>query len=174
VISEVLLKKLAGTAVVLAALYATPSSQPANLLPATTRQEAAAAVQSLDFEYFKTRVEPIFVKHRVGRARCYLCHSGEGSELTNAPPFLEVLPDGSNSWTDEQSRLNFQHVSKFVIPGDPNSSPLLMYPLAVEAGGGGKALVPRCGRQFESEKDPDWQTIAAWVRGSKTVRFSRE
>ena len=31
--------------------------------------------QSLDFDYYKTRVEPIFLKKRPGHARCVVCHA---------------------------------------------------------------------------------------------------
>ena len=37
------------------------------------RQEASKPVQSLDYEFFKAQVEPIFVKKREGQARCILC-----------------------------------------------------------------------------------------------------
>ena len=36
---------------------------------------SAAAAQSLDFEVYRTRVEPIFFKQREGHARCVVCHS---------------------------------------------------------------------------------------------------
>jgi len=38
------------------------------------RQEASKPVPSLDFEFFKARVEPIFLRDRPGHARCYSCH----------------------------------------------------------------------------------------------------
>ena len=37
---------------------------------------ATSAPASLDYEYFKTRVQPIFVAKRPGHARCVACHSG--------------------------------------------------------------------------------------------------
>jgi len=42
---------------------------------------------------------------------------------------------------------------------------LLMHPLAPEAGG--DSPVHQGGRQFFSRDDPDWQTLAEWVRGKK-------
>ena len=33
---------------------------------------------SLDYEFFKTRVQPIFLNKRPGNARCYVCHRGTG------------------------------------------------------------------------------------------------
>src|SRR6188472_3150315 len=56
------------------------------------RQEPAA---SLDYNYFKTQVQPVFLKKREGHARCISCH-GSGT-----PMRLQPLPAGTTSWTDE-------------------------------------------------------------------------
>ena len=34
----------------------------------------ASKTPTLDYEFFKTRVEPIFLKKREGHTRCYVCH----------------------------------------------------------------------------------------------------
>jgi hypothetical protein len=132
---------------------------------------AGTAKPSLDYEFFKTRVEPIFLKRRPHHARCYVCHSGlaEGG----APAYLEPLSPGSTNWTEEQSQRIFKKVSLFVVPGDPASSRLLMHPLAPEKGGIYTPVVHRGGRQFPSKDDPDWQTIAEWVRGGKSGSSSK-
>jgi len=118
---------------------------------------AAAGAPALDFEIYKSRVEPIFLKKRPGHARCVVCH-----EANNSAFRLQPLDKGATSWTEEQSRLNYQSVSRLVKPGDPDASRLLIHPLAPDAGGdkfhGG-------GRQFASKDDPDWQILAAWIRG---------
>ena len=127
-------------------------------------QGPSASRPSLDYEFFKTRVEPIFVKKRwPDHARCYVCH--EVSRHGGGPLTLERLPSGASSWTEEQSRTNFQTVSKLVTPGNPLQSLLLLMPLAPEAGG--LADTHQGGRQFRSQDDPDWQIMAAWVRGQK-------
>ena len=131
----------------------------------SARQRASASTPSLDFEFFKTRVEPIFLKKRPGHARCYVCHSGSGDG--GAPPYLEKLSPGSTSWDEEQSRRIFRRVSRLVVPGDPSQSRLVMHPLAPEAGGDYSNRVHGGGRQFESQDDPDWKTIDQWVRGEK-------
>lgn len=117
-----------------------------------------AAAQSLDFEVYKAKVEPIFLKKRPTHARCVACHVDAATAFK-----LQPLPEGSKTWTEEQSRKNFAVVSNLVVPGKPESSRLLMHPLAPDAGGdkfhGG-------GRQFSSENDPDWKAIAAWVKGA--------
>src|SRR5438093_89603 len=77
---------------------------------------------------------------------------------------LEKLSPGSTSWTEEQSRRNFTTVSNLVTPNDPLSSPLLLRPLAPEAGGNS---YHSGGRQFSSKNDPDWKTVAEWASGKK-------
>jgi hypothetical protein len=118
-----------------------------------------AAAQSLDFEVYRTKVEPIFLKKRPGHARCVVCH-----EANNSAFKLQELEEGSTSWTVEQSRKNFESVTKLVTPGNPVTSRLLIHPLAPDAGGdkfhGG-------GRQFASQQDPDWVAIAEWIRQGK-------
>ncbi len=127
---------------------------------------ASTSRTSLDYEFFKTRVEPIFIKKRwPDHARCYVCH--EVSRHGGGPLSLERLPAGASSWTEEQSRHNFEVVSKLVIPGDPLSSLLLLMPLAPEVGG--LADTHQGGRQFRSQDDPDWKNMAAWVRGQKAA-----
>lgn len=118
----------------------------------------ALLAADLDFEVFKTRVQPVFLHKRKGLARCYACHS-------QGTPFrLQPLSPGNSSWTDEESRLNFEAVRRLVVPGSPQASRLLTMPLAAEAGG--VAFHPG-GRHWTSQDDPEWQTLAAWVRGEK-------
>jgi len=127
-------------------------------------QGPSASRPSLDYEFFKTRVEPIFLEKRwPDHARCYICH--EVSRHGGGPLSLEQLSPGASFWTEEQSRANFQVVSKLVTPGSPLSSLLLLMPLAPEAGG--LADTHQGGRQFRSQDDPDWKNMAAWVRGQK-------
>src|SRR5258706_7449849 len=40
---------------------------------------ASAADAALDYEYFKARVEPIFLTKRDNHVRCYVCHSESNS-----------------------------------------------------------------------------------------------
>jgi hypothetical protein len=143
----------------LAALTIVSTSQSAAQKPS-----APTTAPSLDFEFFKTRVEPIFLKRRPGHARCYVCHSPSG-EGYRAAFRLQKMSAGSSSWTEEQSRRNFELVSHLVTPGQPLSSRLLMHPLwHLEAGGD---PYHEGGKQFASQNDPDWVTLAEWVRGQK-------
>jgi len=120
---------------------------------------AMAADKSLDYGFFKTRVEPIFLKKRPDHVRCYVCHA----ESTNAFK-LEKLAPGSTFWTEEQSRHNFEVASRLVVPGNTDASQLLRQPLALEAGGN---PYHSGGRQFESKNDPEWKILAEWVNGQK-------
>ena len=116
------------------------------------------SAKELDYAFYKARVEPIFLRKKPGHTRCVVCHSESNNFLK-----LQPLEKGAKSWTDEQSRKNFEAVSKLVNPGEPMVSRLLMHPLAPEGGGD---VFHSGGRQFESIKDPDWKTIAAWVNGA--------
>jgi len=131
---------------------------------AQTAGSPGAHAPQLDYEFFKTRVEPIFLKSRSeDHARCYVCH--QVMRHGGGPLSLEMLPAGASFWTEEQSRHNFEVVSKLVVPGDPSLSLFLRMPLAPEAGG--LADTHQGGRQFASEDDPDWQNMKAWVLGQK-------
>src|SRR6266705_206404 len=94
--------------------------------PATEQvlEHAEQAPPSLDFEAYRTLIEPIFLKKREGRVRCYDCHSIQANRLK-----LQPLPEGSASWTEDQSRRNFEVVSHLVNLTDPLTSHLLLHPL---------------------------------------------
>src|ERR1700712_1758316 len=95
---------------------------------------------TLDYGFYKSHVEPIFLTKREGHTRCVVCHAESNNAL-----HLEKRP-GPSGWSDEQSRRNFETVSKLVNPGDPDTSRLVMQPLAPEAGGN---VYHSGGRQFE-------------------------
>lgn len=129
-------------------------------VPALAQAVAPAASPSpaLDFETFRTKVQPILLASREGLVRCITCHGGKvGTRLR-----LEPLPEGATTWTEEQSRKNFASVSSLVVAGSPTTSRLLTHPLDRLAGGdafhGG-------GKHWRSQLDPEWRTLAAWVRG---------
>jgi hypothetical protein len=118
-----------------------------------------AAAPALDFGTFKSRVEPIFLEKRPGHTRCYVCHAESNNNFR-----LEKLSSGQTMWNDEQSRRNFEMVSKLVNPGDPDTSRLLLHALAPEGGGD---VFHSGGRQFADKNDPAWKAIADWVKGAK-------
>lgn len=119
---------------------------------------SSTASPPLDFEFFKTKVQPIFLAKRPGHARCISCHG------TGTPLRLQPLPPGSTTWTDEESRKNFEAVRRLVVPGSLKSK-LLIHPLAEEAGGD---FFHNGGKHWSSQNDPEWQTLKAWVLGQTT------
>jgi len=125
----------------------------AMLIGAVIQQPASKP--TLDYEYFKTKVQPIFLAKRPGHARCIACHGGR-TVLR-----LEALSPGSTTWTDEQSRKNFDAVRRVVVPGSVKSR-LLVHPLEEKAGGD---FYHNGGKHFSSQNDPEWQTLKAWVLG---------
>ena len=135
----------------------------AALLPQQPASSSAPS-PSLDFEYFRTRVQPIFLAKREAHARCYACHS------QGTPMRLQPLSPGSTTWNDEESRKNFEAVRGKVVPGDPLKSQLLVHPLALEAGGD---LFHNGGKHWKAQSDQEWQTLLAWVRGQTTTSSAR-
>ena len=124
------------------------------LLPTTI---VTAADVALDYDFYKSRIEPIFLKKRPTHGRCYVCHAESNNALR-----LEKISAGSRGWSEEQSEKNFRRVAALVVPGEPEKSKLLLQPLAPEAGG---SAFHSGGRQFASKNDPDWEILAQWVRG---------
>jgi hypothetical protein len=130
----------------------------ASHLIASPLAASAQTPPKLDYEFFKSRVEPVFLTKRPDHARCYVCHA----ESNNAFHLQKLSPE-AHAWTDEQSRRNFEMISILVNPGDPDTSRLLLHPLAPESGGD---VYHSGGRQFPSKRDPAWRTLAAWVNGA--------
>jgi hypothetical protein len=115
----------------------------------------SATSGSLDFEFFRTRVQPIFLAKRRGHARCVACHS------SGTPLRLQPLPQGSATWNEEESRKNFEAIRRVVVPGNLKSK-LLIHPLAEDAGGD---FFHNGGKHFNSQSDPEWLTLKAFVLG---------
>ena len=138
----------------------------AGLLRAATQMESsqssspAGANSQLDYEFFKTKVQPIFLLKRPGHSRCFLCHADSN---IHAPLRLVPLSPGAATWDEAQTRENFELVKVVAMPGNLQS-PLLMHPLAPEAGGD---FFHTGGRQFLSQTDPAWLTFKAFILGEK-------
>ena len=117
------------------------------------------AKPTLDYDFYKARVEPLFLKKKAGHTRCVVCHSESNNFFK-----LEPMSSGAKAWNEEQSRKNFEMASILVNPGDPATSRLLQQPLAPEGGGN---VFHSGGRQFASKDDPNWKILADWVNGEK-------
>src|SRR5215469_2542961 len=113
---------------------------------------AMSEAVTLDYDYFKAKVQPIFLAKRPGHAPCVMCHA-EASNMLR----LQKLPPGQTTWSEEDTRKNFDTVSKIVdAADDPLQSKILVHPLAPEAGGD---AFHSGGRQFENKDDPNWRII---------------
>ena len=121
-------------------------------------QPASSSNPTLDYVYFKTQVEPIFLKKRPGHARCVSCHAAN-----NAPLRVVPLSPGETTWNEEESRKNFELVKRVATAGDLES-PLLIHPLAESAGGD---FFHNGGKHFNSKDDPEWLILKSFVLGKK-------
>lgn len=132
--------------------------QTAAATPQAPPEGGAAA--KLDYAVFKQQIEPILLKKRAGNVTCVTCHAGGASSNLR----LQPMSPGATTWTDEQSRKNFEALARFVSYGNPMRSRLLRHPLDRAAGGdpfhGG-------GKHFTTQNDPEWQALAHWVTGEK-------
>jgi len=115
----------------------------------------ASSSGALDYEYFKSRVQPIFLTKRPGHARCIACH-GQGTPLR-----LQALPAGATTWSEEDSKKNFEAVSRVAQPGNAKSR-LLIHPLDEKAGGD---FYHSGGKHWSSQNDAEWQVLRTWVMG---------
>ncbi|HET9269184.1 MAG TPA: beta-propeller fold lactonase family protein [Vicinamibacterales bacterium] len=124
---------------------------------ASVTAQQPSATPALDYEFFKARIQPVLTTKRDGNARCVSCHA------SGTPMRLQPLAPGAATWSEEDSRKNFELLKSRVVAGKPEISRLLRHPLAESAGGdphhdGGK--------HWTTKDDPEYQTLAAWVRGA--------
>lgn len=134
--------------------------------PLSPGSEGVAVTRdSLDFEVFRTQVEPILLRDRGGFgpsvSACVTCHVGSATPMKLEP--MQLRSDGTVYWTEEQSRQNYRIVARLVVPGAPERSALLRHPLETDAGGTPYHVG---GKFWKSQNDPEWQAIAAWVRSA--------
>ena len=136
------------------------------LLAALLGQQPAAPAASpaLDYDFYKARVEPLFLEKREGHARCVTCHGG------SATLRLQRLPEGARQWTEEDSRKNFEAAKAMVVPGSPGASKLLRHPLSREAGGD---VFHGGGQHWTTKNDPDWKVLEAWVNGATMASYMK-
>jgi YVTN family beta-propeller protein len=133
--------------------------------PAAQHPDSSATTPSaLDYEFFKTRVQPIFVAERPGHARCIACH-GSGTPLR-----LQPLPPGGTTWSEADARKNFEAVRRVVVPGSVAKSRLLVHPLAQDAGGD---FYHNGGKHWRSQSEAEWQTLKSWVLGETASPAAR-
>ena len=93
-----------------------------------------------------------------GHVECFHCHDA------GVRGFARALPEDRDYWNLSESRRNFELVKRYVEPGFPLRSRFLTHPLAPEGGGD---HFHSGGRRWQSQDDPEWQMLAAWVRGER-------
>ena len=113
---------------------------------------SADPVVDVDFEFFRSCVQPIFVNPIDNAMPCTECHSG----------VFAIPPPANTYWTEEQSRIAFEELIYLIDPGRPDSSRFLHKPLHPNAGGD---LMHNGGRRWYSKDDPERQALASWIRG---------
>ena len=111
---------------------------------------------SLDLDFFRDCVQRVFLDKRPGDVECVHCHE------SGTRGFARPIPEGRDFWNEEESDRNFAVARRYVEPGEPMMSRLLTHPLAPAAGGDYFHGGPR---RWASTEDPEWQMLAAWVRG---------
>ena len=143
-------------------MYTTAVSCLLALLALAAQQPAGSAAKStaLDYDFFKTKVQPIFLTKRPGHARCIACH-GQGTPLRFQP-----LSPGSTTWNEDESRKNFEAIRRVAIAGNLQSK-LLVHPLDEKAGGD---FYHSGGKHWTSQNDPEWQTLKAFVVGQTATK----
>lgn len=138
------------------------------LLASVVGAGEVAGQAALSFERYRETVEPIFLVDRggwgPGRAPCVTCHAEQGTPLRLQR--LRETAEGEVYWSEEDSRRNFEVVSRLVRPGDPDRSRLLREALVQSAGG---AAIHVGGKFFESKSDPEWRAMAEWVAAADPV-----
>jgi hypothetical protein len=115
-------------------------------------------VTPVDFEFFRACVQRVFQNPREGQIRCSNCHGG--GQMGFAP----VPAEGRADWNDTEARQAFGVITRLVVPGNPVESRFLLKPLHPDGGG---SYAHNGVRRWQTRNDPEWQMLAAWVRGEK-------
>lgn len=129
--------------------------------------QAAGAPSAAEIEAYRNTVERLFMTDRGGTvggmAACVMCHTWQ----TRPMRFSLETPATDAGWTVEQSRKNFDIVTKLVNTKEPEASRLLLKPLAAQAGGFGHTG----GTYWKSREDPEYQTLLKWIRSLPAGRY---
>jgi hypothetical protein len=126
------------------------------MLPAA--QFTPPPAPALDFEFYRTCVQRVFTNPRPGHLPCTACHGG------GQAGFAPAAANGT-SWTDAEARRGFQAIQRVIVPGNPEQSRWMLKPLHPDGGG---SYTHNGVRRWPSRSDPEWQMLAAWVRGERT------
>ena len=117
----------------------------------------ATADPSLDFEFFRACVQPVFANPREGQIKCSNCHAGG---LIGFAP----VPQNGDTWNEQEAKRAFSTISRLIVAGNPDQSRFLLKPLHPDGGGSYTHNGPR---RWQSRNDPEFQMLAGWVRGER-------
>jgi cytochrome c553 len=119
-----------------------------------------------DVDVYRKNIEQIFLRDRGGSmpgyASCVMCHTWQ-----TRVRFTLQTPATDAGWTAEQSRSNFNVVTRLVNTADVETSRLLLKPLAPSAGGLGHTG----GTYWQSKDDPEYQAVLKWIRSLPADRY---
>ncbi len=113
---------------------------------------------TVDFEFYSACVLPnVLSVGNYGQLSCTSCHAGGQAGFA---------PRGRGGpLTEAQARQGFATLQRLMVPGDPEMSRFLLKPLHPDGGG---SYAHNGVRRWQNRSDPEWQTLAAWVRGEVT------
>ncbi len=120
-----------------------------------------------DIERYRSTVEKVFMTDRGGTtpgyAACVMCHTWQTSVR-----FTLETPATDAGWTVEQSRKNFDVVTRLVNTTAPATSRLLLKPLEPAAGGMGHTG----GSFWKSRTDPEYLALLNWISSLPADRYA--
>jgi hypothetical protein len=129
-------------------------------------QPAAGFPSAADLEAYRGTVERVFLTDRGGTmpgyAACVMCHTWQTSVR-----FSLQTPATDAGWTVEQSRQNFEVVTRLVNTAAPATSRLLLKPLDPSAGGMGHTG----GTYWKSRTDPEYLALLKWIESLPADRY---
>lgn len=132
----------------------------------STSAQTPAFPGSADVAAYRKSVETVFMKDRGGTlpgyAACVSCHTWQTKVR-----FSLDTPASDAGWSMDQSRRNFDVVTKLVNTADPENSRLLRKPLAPAAGGLGHTG----GTYWRSRTDPEYLAVLNWIRSLPADKY---
>ena len=134
--------------------------------PAVSQQTApgSATSTSLDYEFFKTRVQPIFMAKRAGNARCISCHAP--ARRCDCSRSRREARHGATRTRARTSRRSAGRRARQPEEQAAASIRSRKRPAATS--------ITTAASTGDSQNDPEWQTLEAWVlRRAGGVRRSR-